>query len=98
MWSELNLICLQMKLFEQLSGMTMSEDGIRREIVCGVHEVSLWRRGLSSTAYSGLCVADDTVIDIDQSRLKQRRKGEDDRGGVASGVGDKTGLLNRVAM
>ena len=36
--------------------------------------------------------------DIDQTSLQQRRKCEDDRGGVASGVGDETSLPDAVAV
>src|SRR5260370_39119355 len=95
---ELNLICCQMKLFEQFSGMTMSEDCVRREIVSCVHEVSLCRRGLSSSAHSGLRIADDTVVNVDETSLKQGSKCEDDRSGIASGVGNEAGLPDPVAM
>ena len=98
MWSELNLICLQVELFEQFSGVAMSEDSVRREIVCRVHEVSLGRRSFAGPAYSGLRIADNTVRNIDEPSLKQRRKCKDDGGGVASRVGDETGLSNLVAM
>ena len=70
MWSELNLIRLQVELFEQFSGVAMSKDRVRGEIVGRVHEVGLRRRSFSSSAYSGLRVADDTVFNIDETRLK----------------------------
>jgi hypothetical protein len=98
MRGELNLVCVKMELLEQFPGMTMSEDCIRGEIVSGVHEVSLCRRGLSGSAHSGLRIADDTVGNVDETSLKQWRKCEDDRSGVASGVGDETGLPDLVAM
>src|SRR5580704_215212 len=98
MRGELNLIRFNMELFEQFSGVAMSEDSVRREIVCRVHEVSLGRRSFAGPAYSGLRIADNTVRNIDEPSLKQRRKCKDDGGGVASGVGNEAGLSDRVAM
>src|SRR5258705_3663697 len=98
MWSELNLICLQMELFEQFAGVSMSEDRVCGEIVSRMHEVGLRRRSFSSSAYAGFCIADNAMIDIDQASLKQGRKCEDDRGGIASGVGNEVGLADLVAM
>src|ERR1700760_3629666 len=76
----------------------MSEDCICREIVGGVHEVGVGRRGLTSTAYSRFGVADDSVLHVDQASLKQRREGENDRGGVAAGVGNQTCLPDLVPV
>ena len=67
-----------MKLFEQFAGVAMSEDGVRGQIIGRVHEVSLRSGRFSSSAYAGLRVADDAMIDLDQTRLKKRRKCEDD--------------------
>src|SRR5580692_2539827 len=98
MWSELNLICLQMKLFQQFSSVAMSKDRVRGEIIGRVHEVGLRRRSFSGSAYSGLRIADDTVFNIDETSLKQRRKRQDDRSGVASGIGNDAGVADFVAM
>ena len=98
MGSELNLICLQMKLFEQFSSVAMSKDGVRGEIIGCVHEVGLRRRSFSSAAYSGLRVADDAVFNIDEASLKQWRKRKDDRSGIASGIGNDAGVTDLVAM
>src|ERR1700704_3646457 len=98
MWSELNLIRLQVELFEQFSGVAMSKDRVRGEIVGRVHEVGLRRRSFSSSAYSGLRVADYTVFNIDETSLEQWRKCEDDRSGIASGVGNDAGVPDFVAM
>src|SRR5258705_7596209 len=98
MRSELNLICCQMELFEQFAGVTMTEDCVCGEIVGGMHEMGLCRRGLSGSAHSGLCIADDTVGNVDETWLKQRRECEDDRSGIASGVGNETGLPDLFAM
>ncbi len=76
----------------------MSEDGVCGEIISGMHEMGLCRRGLSSSAYTGLRIADDTVVNIDETSLKQGRKCEDDRSGIASGVGNEAGLPDLVAM
>ena len=87
-----------MELFEQFPRVAVAEDGVSREIIGGMHEVGLCRRRFSGSTHSGLCVADDTVIDIDQARLKQRCKCEDDRGGIATGVGNEAGLPDLAAM
>src|ERR1700758_5344000 len=98
MRSELNLIGLQMELFEQFSGVAMSEDRVRGEIVGCVHEVGFCRWGFSSAAYSGLRITDNAMIDVDQAGAKQRRKGEDDGSGIASGVGNQAGVPDFFAM
>src|SRR5438270_5828475 len=98
MRSEVNLICLQLELFEQFSGVAMSKDRVRGEIIGRVHEVGLCRGGFSSSAYAGLGVADDAMIDIDQTRTNQRRKCEDDRRGIASGVRNQASAPNLIAM
>src|SRR5258707_14821910 len=98
MRGELNLICVKMELLEQFSGMTMSEDCVCGEIVGGVHEMGLCRRGLSSSAHSGLRIADNTVVNIDETSLKQGRQCEDNRSGIASGVGNEAGLPDLAAM
>ncbi len=98
MWRELNLICRQMKLFEQFAGVTMTKDGVGGEIVGGMHEVRLCRCGFSGSAHTGLRIADDSVFNVDEASLKQRREREDDRGRVASGVGNQTGVPDLVAM
>src|ERR1700680_1089724 len=76
----------------------MTKDGVRGEVVGGMHEMGLCRRALSSSAYAGLRIADDTVGNVDQTRLKQGRKCEDDRSGIASGVGNEAGLPDLAAM
>ena len=98
MRGELNLICSKMELFEQFTGVAMAEDGICGEIVGCVHEMGLGCCCFSGSADSRLCIADDSVMNIDQTSLKQRRKGEDDRSGIASGVGNEAGLSDVVAV
>src|SRR5258708_18644487 len=98
MRGELNLICCEMELLEQLSGVAMTEDRVRRKIVGGMHEVGLCRRGFSCSAHPRLGIADDTVSNVDETSLKKRRKCEDDRGGIASGVGNEAGRPDFVAM
>ena len=68
---ELDLICCQMELLEQLAGVAMAEDRVGGEIVGGIHEVGLGGRCFAGSADSGLCVADDAVVEIDQTGLQQ---------------------------
>ena len=69
----------------------MAEDVVGGEIVGGIHEVGLGGGGFASPADAGLGVADDAVVDIDQTGAEQRREREDDGGGVAARVGDEAG-------
>src|SRR5271154_2337132 len=95
---ELNLIRFQMELFEQFAGVTMTKDRVCGEIIGGVHEVGVCRGCFSCSAHSGFCVANDAVVNINQACLEQRCESEDDRGGVAAGIGNETGLLDGVAV
>ncbi len=74
MRGELNLIGRQMELFEQLAGVAMAEDGVCGEVVGGVHEMSVRGWSFAGSADSGLGIADDAVLDIDEARLNQRRE------------------------
>src|ERR1700722_4864810 len=49
-------------------------------------------------ADSGLGVADDAVVEIDETGLNERSQREDGRGGIASGVGDEACIADFVAM
>ncbi len=95
---ELNLISLQMKLFEQFARVTMSENGICREVIRCIHKVSFCRSCLASPANSRFRVADNSEFKIDQSCLKQRSESEDDGGRIASGVGNQTRYPNCVPV
>ena len=65
----------QMELLQQLAGVAMAEDGVGGEIVGGVHEVGLGGGGFAGAADSGLGVADDAVVEIDQAGLNERARG-----------------------
>src|SRR5271170_257357 len=76
----------------------MSEDGIRGEVVGGVHEMRSCGRCFSSAAYTRFRITDDAVVNIDNARLKQWRQCEDVRGGIASRVGNETSLPDLIAV
>ncbi len=85
--SELDLVRLEMKLFEEFAGVSMAEDRVGGEIVRGVHEVGgAGGSSFSGAADSGFGVADDAVVDIGEAGLKERGECEDDRGRVAAGL------------
>jgi hypothetical protein len=92
---ELKLLRSEMELLQHLAHVAMAEDRVRGEIVCRVHEVTARCGGLTHPAHSGLGIADDAVIEIGQPRSQQRRKREDDRGGVTAGIGDQARLCAR---
>ena len=90
MWRELDIVCREAELFEQLAGVAMAEDGVRREVVGGVHEVGFGGRRLACAGDATLGVADDAVVDVDEACAKDWGEREEDGGGVAAGVGDET--------
>ena len=76
----------------------MAEDVVRREIVGRVHEVRLLGRLLARAADSAFGVADDAVIEVDQTGAQQRREREDDRSRVAAWVRDEASVGDLGAM
>ena len=98
MRGELDLRGGKRKLLEQLAGVAMAEDGVGREIVCGVHEVGLVGGLLAGAADAAFGVADDAVVEIDEAGAEKRRKREDNGRGVAAGVGNEARRGNLVAM
>lgn len=98
MRGELNLVGLEMKLFEEFARVAMAEDGVRGEVVGGVHEVGFFTWSLACSADARLGIADDAVFHINEAGLEQRREREDDGGCVAPGISDKTSLADLVAM
>ena len=98
MRGELDLVRGEVKLLEQLAGVAMAEDGVGGEIVGRVHEVGLGGGGFAGAADSGLGVADDAVVEIDEAGLNEGSQGEDDGGGVAAGVGDEACVGDLVAV
>src|SRR5665213_2725223 len=95
---ELDLVRAEMELFEQLAGVAMAEDRIRGEVIGSGHEVGLRCGGLSCSADSGFCIADDPMIEVDYASLQQGCEREDDRGRVAAGVGHEPGSPDGVAV
>ncbi len=98
MRGELNLISGDVELLEQLAGVAVAENGVGREVVRRVHEVRLGGGRLACAADSGLGVADDAVIEIDDAGLNERSQREDDRGRVAARVGHQPGFADFVAV
>src|ERR1700761_2286483 len=98
MRSELNLIRGDVKLLEQLAGVPVTEDRIGREIVGRIHEVGFGCGCFACAADSGLGVADDAVVKVDEAGLSERSQREDDRGGIASGVSNEACVADLVAM
>ena len=85
-------------LFEQFAGVTMSENCIGREIIRCIHKVSLRSCCLASPTNARLRIADNSVFKIDQSCLKQWSQTEDDGRCIASRIGHKARVSNRVPM
>src|ERR1700722_5724933 len=98
MRSELDLIRSDVKLLEQFAGVAVAEDRVGGEIVGGVHEVGFGRGRFACATDSGLGIADDAVVEIDEAGLNEGSQGEDDRGGVASGVGYEACAADLVAV
>ena len=98
MRGELNLICGEVELLEQLAGVAVAEDRVGGEIVGGIHEVGLGGGRLAGAADAGFGVADDAVVEIDEAGAEERGEREDDGGGVAAGIGDEAGRGDLVAM
>ena len=90
-----DLVVREVKLLDQLAEVAVSKDGVDRQVVGCVHEVRRDCRRLSGSAHTGLGVADDAVVEIDDAGLQQRGKREDDGGGVAAGVRDEPGVGDR---
>lgn len=98
MRSELNLVRGDVKLLEQLAGVAVAEDRVGGEVVSGVHEVGFGRRCFACATDSGLGVADNAVVEVNEAGLNEGSQGEDDRGAVAAGVGYEACGFDLVAM
>ena len=58
-----------------------------------------FRRGCFPCATdSGFGVADNAVVEVDEACLNEGSQGEDDRGGVAAGVGDEASVADLVSV
>ena len=85
-------------LLQQFAGVAMREDAVGRKIVGRIHEVRLRRRRLSRAAHAALGVGNDAVFQIDEPRRDQRLQRQNDRGGVAAGIGNQLRARNLLAM
>ena len=70
----------------------MAEDGVGGEVVGGVHKVRVGRGCFAGPADSRFCVGDDAAAKVDEIGAKERRKREDDRRSITTGVCDQAGV------
>ncbi len=98
MRGELDLVRMDVQLFEQFAGVAVAEDGVRGKVVGGVHEVGGCCRGFACAGDAGFGVADDAAVEIGELGAEDGREREDDRRGVTAGVGDEARVADRRSV
>ena len=63
-----------------------------------MHEVRFRGGCFARARDAGFGVGDDAAVEVDPARVDERLKRQDDRGGVAAGIRDESGVANLVAM
>ena len=82
----------QAGVLENFRSMTMGEQVVGLEIFVDFDEVEVATRIFAGATGSGLAIAHDAAGAGEEAGIGKRAEGEDDAGGVAAGIGEKTGL------
>ena len=86
------------KLLQNLSGVPMIEYGVGGKVLRHFNKMCFLRGLLACAGNAGLGIANDPMIQVDQTGADQRRERQDDRRGIAAGIGHQRGFFQLAAM